>query len=50
MKYLNAAGGHMKLKLFMGFDKGYCHLLHLPGSRWVCNRFDRWVMDDGQEG
>jgi hypothetical protein len=39
----------MKLKLFMGFDKWYCHKLPLPGSRRVCNWFDRWVMRDGQE-
>jgi hypothetical protein len=42
----------VKLKLFMGFDKWYCHRLHLPGGRFVCNAFDTWVTgpEDGQEG
>jgi hypothetical protein len=32
------------IRVVMTAEHWYCHKLHLPGSRWVCDRYDAWVM------
>lgn len=33
-----------KLNAFIAIDNWWHHKLKLPGGRWICNRFDAWVM------
>jgi len=34
------------VKLVMRAEAWWCHRLKLPGSRWLCDRYDAWVMRD----